>query len=234
MENSYLTTQLLPGDSLNRRLRIIRRIHRNYGKYFDQANEGIMLDIGPGRGELLEYLILQRRYSQVEAIDICSDVVEYCNARFPGCVKHVDDATAFLNERDDRYSVITMLHVLEHIHVDNAMALLKAACKALRHDGIIIIEVPNNANIFAGICLQSSDITHKTAYTNISLLQILKTCGFSAIDVSGIIAPCNNPLRVVQRFLLYVLNMLQKVICRIYLPNMRFLHDATIFAVAKK
>ncbi len=234
MENSYLVTQLLPGDSPIRRSRIIQRIHRNYGKYFDQTNEGIVLDIGPGRGELLEYLISQRRFTQVEAIDICPDVVSFCNTQFPGCVKHIADTTAFLNERAGHYSVITMMQVLEHICVDDAIELLKAAHRALRSDGKIIIEVPNSANFFTGLCLQSSDITHRTAYTNISLHQILKTCGYSVIDIFGIVAPCNHPLRAVQLLLLYLLNMLQKTICRIYLPSMRFLYDATIFAVARK
>lgn len=230
--DNYLETQLLQRDSDRRRSRTKKRLACNYGSIIEPYKEAAILDIGPGRGEMIEWLKNEMRCKYVTAIDINIDVVDYINRTFGECAVHVEDPEEYLNSRQERYSVVTMMHVLEHIDHDVTVRLLTSVRAALKPGGILIIEVPNSANIFVGSAIQSSDFTHRVAYTSVSLRQVLLMSGFDEINLYPVRPPGISPLRLMQRSIIRIANLFQHMMTKIYLPSETFLHDATIYAVA--
>jgi 2-polyprenyl-3-methyl-5-hydroxy-6-metoxy-1,4-benzoquinol methylase len=96
------------------------------------------LDIGCGKGETA--LALEKAGFSVTGIDMKSRVMAHLQARYPE-VSWRCAATSELAGLSERFDVLTMYHVLEHI-ADPRMAL--ARVKALANPGaLIVIEVPN-------------------------------------------------------------------------------------------
>jgi len=89
-----------------------------------------------------------------------------------------------LNNLNEKYDIITMFHVLEHI--PNQIKTLKELKKKLTKNGKIIIEVPN-ANDFLLKLTEFQKFTfwseHLVLHTENSLRKILKLSGFKKINI---------------------------------------------------
>jgi cyclopropane fatty-acyl-phospholipid synthase-like methyltransferase len=158
----------------------IRQFEKNYKHYFPADKEDGILDIGPGKGEMLSCL-KGLGYTNLQAVDISASVVHYIkDLGFNGFI--ANDLPTFL--KGQRYSLITMCDVVEHIPKDQIIEIMTAVRKALTEDGILIVQVPNMQSITANIFLYD-DFTHQTGYTERSLLQMLKLAGFSSVECHG-------------------------------------------------
>jgi len=104
---------------------------------------GTVLDIGCGRGELLDQM---RRLGWSVAGTELSDA----SARYARDVLHIDvhvgdlEGTTF---PDDRFSVVILWHVLEH--VEHPEVLLHRVRNLLRPGGVLLVAVPNFSSIEA-------------------------------------------------------------------------------------
>jgi SAM-dependent methyltransferase len=61
--------------------------------------------------------------------------------RYPGVDWHCGEISAFLRERPNRFDIISMFHVLEHI--PKPKLTVDLVDRSLRKDGLIVIEVPD-------------------------------------------------------------------------------------------
>jgi SAM-dependent methyltransferase len=158
----------------------IHQFEKNYKHFFPADKEDEILDIGPGKGEMLSCL-KELGYTNLQAVDISASVVHYIkDLGFNGFV--ANDLPTFL--KGQKYSLITMCDVVEHIPKSQIVEIMTAVRKALTEEGILIVQVPNMQSITANIFLYD-DFTHETGYTERSLLQMLKLAGFNSVECHG-------------------------------------------------
>lgn len=174
----------------------IRQFEKNYKRYFPTDKEDGILDIGPGKGEMLSCL-KALGHTNLHAVDISASVVHYIQELgFNGYV--ANDLPSFL--KGQKYALITLCDVVEHIPKNQIVEIMSAVRKALTEEGILIVQVPNMQSITANIFLYD-DFTHETGYTERSLLQMLKLAGFSSVECHGFEFLGNDPKSKIQAVL---------------------------------
>jgi 2-polyprenyl-3-methyl-5-hydroxy-6-metoxy-1,4-benzoquinol methylase len=140
-----------------------------------------ILDIGCGDGSLLKFLkesgwqtygVEPHETSSLYAQEVLGLNV------FSG---RLEDA----NYPEESFDVITLFHVLEHLH--DPSQVLKKAFSLIKRDGILIIEVPNfrsfEAKIFRSKWIGISAPLHLYHFTPQSLRLMLMNCGFVPMKV---------------------------------------------------
>lgn len=158
----------------------IRQFEKNYIRFFPKDKGVDILDIGPGKGEMLSCLS-GLGYTNLKAVDISASVVNFVKEL--GFNAYLaNDLPSFL--KGQKYSLITMCDVVEHIPKNQAVEIMSAVRKALTEDGVLIVQVPNMQSITANLFL-FDDFTHEAGYTERSLLQLLQLSGFSTIECRG-------------------------------------------------
>jgi SAM-dependent methyltransferase len=126
-----------------------RLLYRGRARAVEQlagARPGLVLDIGCGRGHLLD--AFRRRGWQVQGTELSER-----SARFPrevlGLPVHVGPADRLPFE-PSTFDAVTMWHVLEH-WPDPRLAIAEAH-RLLRPDGVFMVGVPNFASPEARLC----------------------------------------------------------------------------------
>lgn len=116
------------------------------------------LDIGCGRGEWLQ-AVGSAGYSIV-GIDSNPAAVDHCRAK--GFTAQETDALGYLRSlNSESLAVVTAFHAVEHWPMGYFLALMQEAVRALKPDGLIIIETPNPANLLMGSFNFWKDPTHR-------------------------------------------------------------------------
>ena len=194
----------------------ISYVEHNYKKYLPKHRDARILDIGPGFGEVMEWLVREQHYTNVQAIDLSAEIVAFCNMRLPNSTLLVENTDEFLVENLGKYDCIFMLHVLEHVPKQEVIPLLRNIRNALTPSGCLIVEVPNMANPFIGLYTRYADFTHESGFTDPSLEFVLRSADFSRIDVFGLKLPMNRFSRVLQFLIQTPLIGILTLIYRIY------------------
>lgn len=103
-----------------------------------------VIDIGCGRGELVELLAKRG----VEAIGVDTDPTMVAEARERGLDARLVDGASFLRSLEPgSVGAIIATHVVEHIQLSDLVALLELAATRLRPGGVFIAETPNPASL---------------------------------------------------------------------------------------
>lgn len=116
------------------------------------------LDLGCGRGELLE--ILGQAGIDAEGVDQDAAMLSDCHAL--GLKVLLGDALEYLRKQGDSSRIsISLIHVAEHLPFDMLHSLIAQAKRVLVPDGVLIIETPNPENYTVGSCTFYMDPTHR-------------------------------------------------------------------------
>jgi SAM-dependent methyltransferase len=162
------------------------------------AKNARILEIGPGLGEALTYLIESRGYTDVDVLDNSAEVVAACR-HIRGANVYLGEADAFLAAHPGAYDLILLYHVLEHFNREAVPLLLRAIRHALKPRGVVVVAVPNAAAPIIGADQQYFDFTHQTAFSPWSLEQVLRMSGFGTVNVRPVWPPRGGAARAVQR-----------------------------------
>jgi SAM-dependent methyltransferase len=136
-----------------------------------------ILDVGCGFGQLLS--ALQREgYSQAMGIDVNEVAVNACRAK--GLAVEQIMVQDFATHSPQRFDLITMSHVLEHLPKDQIIEVLTHIRALLKPGGAFIMMVPNAQSNTAAYWMYE-DFTHNTLFTAGSVRYVLLAAGFSAI-----------------------------------------------------
>ena len=116
-----------------------------------------VLDLGCGRGEWLE--LLDEHGITAKGIDRNPEFVKTCNQL------HLDaeeiDLFDFLpTQKDKQSSLITGIHLIEHIAPEKQSWFIESVCRLLAPGGMVILESPNPENVTVGSCNFYIDPTH--------------------------------------------------------------------------
>jgi SAM-dependent methyltransferase/glycosyltransferase involved in cell wall biosynthesis len=134
------------------------RVAELVAPYLDLLDgHGPVLDVGCGRGELIEALAARG----VEARGVDADAGMAAEARERGLDVAVADAVAYLEGVEDAsLGAITAVHVIEHLPVDALTAFFRLAARKLRPGGLLAAETIN-PHAPAALKTFWVDITHR-------------------------------------------------------------------------
>ena len=167
-----------------------------------------ILDYGCGFGQLINAL-KKAGYMDICGADIdkkALDLVSKSNSVYDVSNPEWDESLV------DKFDLIVMSHVLEHLPKEQMISHLGRLRKLLKVDGNLLVMVPN-AQSNTGCYWAYEDFTHEYLFTAGSIYYVLKAAGFSAINF--IDPDCTEGLNVFKK-------MLKKTLLFIYRCNINF------------
>ena len=230
--DQYLTEQLQPLSAEGCVQRNAWFAWYRHGTHFPTSTDAAILEIGPGYGAMLDLLCSEHKYTNVHGVDVSPEVVRACNQVVPNSTDLTDDTTAFLCSRAGSYDLILMLHVLEHVPKPEAMALLMAVRGALRPGGKLVAEVPNIAHPLTGGYHRYHDFTHTVGFTDQSLNFVLRAAGFASVSVYPCKIPRISAVRTLQRASQDTVELVAKILLRLYMPRQSVVLSSVLGACA--
>jgi 2-polyprenyl-3-methyl-5-hydroxy-6-metoxy-1,4-benzoquinol methylase len=232
--DNYLTDHLDYTIDPQSRIKKKQRLQYNYQKLLPGNLNAKILEVGPGHGELLEFLIKDQKYQNVIGVDISSEVVNFCNELIPESTKLLSGDDQYFKENQNLFDCIMMLHVLEHVPKNQTISLLTHLHNCLKPGGLMIVEVPNMANPIVGLNFRYADFTHEVGFTDASLKYVLRRAGFFEIAIRPSIVPTISVARKMQYFLQLSLEIVLSLVMKIYIPSSKQIISTAIYAVSIK
>ena len=157
--------------------KIIRKFDREFWQPTNCTADFSVLEIGCGTGLFLSYL-RHKGVQNFTGLDSDAELKNFIPAEVLAHFKNVnildDGERAALNQKFD---VIVMFDVLEHFEPNDAVNLLQILAPMLNINGSIIVRLPNAASPW-GLSYQYGDLTHRAAYSPLSLRQLALAGGF--------------------------------------------------------
>ena len=154
------------------------RQQKKFVKYFLGA-PGPILDLGCGRGVLLE--LLHRERVDSYGVDTFGPGLEACREKG----LRVVDCDLFAHLKGLPHSSLGGIfcsHVLEHLTPALAMSLLRESARVLRPGGTVVLVTPNSKDLLVvteGFWL---DLTHVRLYPARLLVMLLQEVGFHSVE----------------------------------------------------
>ena len=143
------------------------------------AGQGPLLDVGCGRGELLE--IAEQAGIEARGVDLDEELVRQANAQ--GRTAVVGDGITTLREAAEHsLGSIGAIHVVEHLPAEDLEAFFAGALNALRPGGLLLVETVNPHEVSAASTFWV-DPTHRgPIFPEVALALALST-GFASAHV---------------------------------------------------
>lgn len=152
--------------------------------------DGVILDLGSGRGEWLE--VLSESGYRGRGVDLDRGMLAASRDRGHEVVEA--DAVDFLRVQDDNtYAAITAFHVVEHIPHLTLIQLLDQAKRVLRPGGVLILETPNPENVLVGACTFYLDPTHRNPIPPQLLQWVVQNHGFEGAAIERLTEHRGSP-----------------------------------------
>lgn len=156
----------------------IRRRLETYVPLFDGARD--VLDVGCGRGELLD--LLRQAGVGARGLDLNHEMVEVCRAR--GLDVAEGDLLSYLESLPDgALGGLIAIQVVEHLEPSYLMRALDVAYHKLRPGSRIVLETINPACWFAFFSSYIRDLTHVRPLHPETLQYLLTASGFQQVRV---------------------------------------------------
>ena len=156
----------------------IRRRVEDYVPIFAGASN--VIDVGCGRGELLDALREQRITAR--GVDVSPAMVEICRAR--GFDVELGDALEYVRRQPDAsVGGLIAIQVVEHFDPAYLTRFLEAAFHAVQPGGKLVLETINPACWMAFFETYLRDLTHRQPLHPETLRHLVQASGFSSVDV---------------------------------------------------
>ena len=156
-------------------------IRRRVGDYLPiLSGASDVVDIGCGRGELLE--LLKAHGVTARGVDSNPAMVELCRTR--GLDVERGDALAFLEkQRDGAIGGLVAIQVVEHFDPRYLVRFLQEAHQKMRPGAPLILETINPACWMAFFETYIRDLTHKQPLHPETLRYLVQASGFQSADI---------------------------------------------------
>ena len=144
------------------------------------ASASDVLDVGCGRGELLD--LLRQHGVTARGVDTNDAMVQLCRAR--GLDVERDEALRFLERQPDgSLGGLVAIQVVEHFQPAYLLRFLETAHHKMRRGAPLVLETINPACWMAFFECYIRDITHRQALHPDTLRYLVQTSGFTNVDV---------------------------------------------------
>jgi O-antigen chain-terminating methyltransferase len=153
---------------------------RVYLPYLEPVRDGLVIDLGSGRGEWLELL----QDAGIGARGVEQNPVAIARCRERGFAVVDDDVLTYLRGLDDASAgAITGFHIIEHVPIDVLLTLLDEVVRVLRPGGVAIFETPNPENVLVGSNFFYLDPTHHHPLPRDLTQFLFEQRGFDRVEV---------------------------------------------------
>jgi len=154
----------------------------NYPGIIPEKMDARILDIGFGFGTFMVYM-KKCGFSRVHGVEYCKAQVE--NIKRMGFVaEEISDLEQYLRNNREKFDFIHASNVIEHLPKYGLIETFDLLCGVLKKGGQILIVVPNIASR-RGAYDRYLVLGHETGFSEVSLAQLLRACGFSEVKISG-------------------------------------------------
>lgn len=144
------------------------------------GNSAEILEIACNKGYLLAALH-SLEFKKLFGVDLSPLDVEKAQQIVPSAEISYADAFDYLDANVEKFDVIILKAVLEHIQKDQVIPLLDAIKSGLKPAGMVIVDVPNMDWLFAQH-ERYMDFTHEVGFTRESLAQVMRQV-FSSVHI---------------------------------------------------
>jgi 2-polyprenyl-3-methyl-5-hydroxy-6-metoxy-1,4-benzoquinol methylase len=150
----------------------------DYGGILAAASD--VLDVGCGRGELLD--MLRQRGVKARGIDVNHAMVELCRGR--GLDAEESDAVGYLErQREAAIGGLVAIQVVEHFEPAYLVRFLELAYDKLRPGAPLVLETVNPACWMAFFETYIRDLTHQRPLHPETLKYLVQAAGFTGVDI---------------------------------------------------
>jgi O-antigen chain-terminating methyltransferase len=171
----------------------VRDRHSEYLEVLRKSKR--VVDLGCGRGELLE--LLGEAGVSAYGVELDPDNVAVCREK--GLEMVEGDAISHLEGLDEAsLDGIVASHLIEHLTPDVLWRLIVAAAEKLEDGGILILETPNPESLLAGSINFHRDPTHVRPVHPETLSFLAESAGFRQVELRRL-APVPAEVRLPQR-----------------------------------
>ena len=141
-----------------------------------EAGDGLVLDLGSGRGEWLE--VLTEQGYACRGVDLNHGMLKESRERGHDVVE--SDALGYLRTLDNgSVAAITSMHLIEYLPHPLLIALLDESLRVLRPGGVLILETSNPENVRVGSCQFYMDPTRLHPIPPLLLQWVVRSRGFA-------------------------------------------------------
>jgi 2-polyprenyl-3-methyl-5-hydroxy-6-metoxy-1,4-benzoquinol methylase len=173
--------------------RTVRERHSDYVEVLSTQKR--VVDLGCGRGELLE--LLSAADVSAYGVDLDPDNVAICQEKGLEIVE--GDAVSHLEGLEEsEVDGVVASHLIEHLNPENLWRLITASAEKLAGDGILILETPNPESLIAGSINFHRDPTHLRPVHPDTLSFLCESAGFRSLEIRRL-APVPTEVRLPQR-----------------------------------
>jgi O-antigen chain-terminating methyltransferase len=139
-----------------------------------------VLDIGCGRGELLDYLA--GLGVRVQGIDLNSTMIRLCRTRGHN-VLHIDALTYLRSLPSNSLACVTGFHIIEHLPFSELFYVMQECMRVLAPSGFILFETPNPENMLVASHTFYHDFSHRNPITPTAIQFLARYHGFHATEI---------------------------------------------------
>ncbi len=148
-----------------------------FGAYINKANVSKVLEVGFGNGKVLGWA--KSLDKECEGVEVNRDLV--LRAQEAGIKAY---ETIFDIEEKEKYDVIFVLDVLEHIEAKNLEAFFLKLKSILSLHGKVVTRFPNGDSPFA-LPTQNGDLTHVTPIGWHRISHLAQVASFDLVEYRG-------------------------------------------------
>lgn len=206
-------------------------LDHNLGRLFEMkiSKEGKVLDLGCGYGSFL-FFLQSHGYRNVTGVDISTEEITVCKKLFISYTFHQADIYDYIRSTDEKFDVVYLSHVLEHVKKEDLFGFLEGIRDILTDDGFLIIVVPNCAAYFNSAAGRYGDITHEIGFTDLSMRQTLMVTGFKNVIVKNFYGVGNLWLNILRKMTLFSF----EIFIQILGYDKQSVHTPSLLAIVKK
>lgn len=158
-----------------------REVASRLEEYLPLLRDGApVLDLGCGRGELLQ--LLQREGVTAAGVDSDPAMIAACHRRGLEA-READAIEALRSTPTGSLGAVVAVQLLEHLQPAHWMELVDCAGQALRGGGLLLVECPNPGSLRVGGSLFWLDPTHRVPIHPDALAFVVRVLGLEVVEV---------------------------------------------------
>lgn len=202
-------------------------LHQLFSESVDKTSA--ILDLGCGYGSFL-FFLQSKEYENATGVDISAQEILVCKKFFKSYNFLQEDILDFVLHTSQRFDVIYLSHVIEHIKKENLFVFLDGVKRILNDGGLFLIVAPNSAAYFNAAANRYGDLTHEIGFTELSLRQALMVAGYNNIEVKNFYGAGKPFLRFLRKGVLFMFEIFVQVLGY----DKQTVHTPSILVIARK
>lgn len=190
----------------------------NYGKLILKENSDILtstnlriLEIGCGSGFLLNALELSG-FNNITGVEVDFNQSEIAKKNTLKSKIINQDIFDFFSTNSEKFDIVFLYDLIEHIEKKNIIALLKLVCKSLPDSGVLVIKTTNADSVMFASRMRYIDFTHEISFNKESIEMVLREAGFMDIKVRK-----PKTISSLIKFVILPFKLICNVLLRLYL-----------------